>query len=112
MSVLDGLRRACDVNPTGVATIDGDRRRTWTEFRDRIARLAGVLRAAGIQRGDRVAILSLNRTITSNSPLRLLVDGSRSLRVERCSLLVANSFTLHSARPTSTGENNRNDRLC
>jgi long-chain acyl-CoA synthetase len=61
MSVLDGLRRACEVNPTGAATIDGDRRRTWTEFRERIARLAGVLRAAGIQRGDRVAILSLNR---------------------------------------------------
>src|SRR3954471_9214654 len=61
MSVLDGLRRACEVNPAGAATIDGDRRRTWTEFRERIARLGGVLRAAGIQRGDRVAILSLNR---------------------------------------------------
>ena len=61
MSVLDGLRRACDINPNGIGTIDGDRRRTWTEFRDRVARLAGVLRMAGIERGDRVAILSLNR---------------------------------------------------
>jgi long-chain acyl-CoA synthetase len=61
MTVLDGLRRACDINPNGVATIDGDRRRTWTGFRDRVARLAGVLRGAGVQRGDRVAILSLNR---------------------------------------------------
>jgi long-chain acyl-CoA synthetase len=60
MSVLQGLRRACQINPNGVATIDGARRRTWTEFRDRVARLGGVLRAAGVQRGDRVAILSLN----------------------------------------------------
>ena len=44
----------------GAATIDGDRRRTWIQFRDRVARFAGVLRAAGVQPGDRVAILALN----------------------------------------------------
>ena len=60
MSVLQGLRRACQINPSGVATIDGGRRRTWIEFRDRVARFAGVLRAANVQQGDRVAILSLN----------------------------------------------------
>src|SRR4051812_34950882 len=63
MSVLHGLRRACEINPNGVATIDGGRRRTWLEFRDRVARFAGALRAAGVQRGDRVAILSLNRDV-------------------------------------------------
>src|SRR5438045_3804859 len=60
MSVLQGLRRACQINPNGVATIDGERRRTWTAFRDRVARFAGALRAAGVERGDRVAILALN----------------------------------------------------
>src|SRR5258706_11096311 len=60
MSVLQGLRRACQINPNGVATIAGDRRRTWTAFRDRVARFAGALRAAGVQPGDRVAILALN----------------------------------------------------
>src|SRR5205823_1753228 len=60
MSVLQGLRRACQINPNGVATIDGDRRRTWTAFRDRVSRFAGALRAAGVQPGDRVAILALN----------------------------------------------------
>lgn len=60
MSILQGLRRACQINPNGVATIDGGRRRTWIEFRDRVARFGGVLPAAGVQRGDRVAILSLN----------------------------------------------------
>src|SRR5436190_18583550 len=60
MSVLQGLRRACQINPNGVAAIAGGRRRTWTEFRERVARYAAVLRAAGVARGDRVAILSLN----------------------------------------------------
>jgi len=60
MSVLQGLGRACQINPRGIATIDGDRRRTWTEFRDRVARFAGALRTAGVQPGDRVAILALN----------------------------------------------------
>src|SRR5262249_26258139 len=60
MSVLQGLRRACQINANGVATIDGDRRRTWSEFRDRVARFAGALQAAGVRRGDRVAILALN----------------------------------------------------
>jgi long-chain acyl-CoA synthetase len=60
MSVLQGLRRACQINPNGIAAIAGGRRRTWTEFRERVARYAGVLRAAGVARGDRVAILSLN----------------------------------------------------
>ena len=60
MSVLQGLRRACQINPNGLASIDGGRRRTWLEFRERVARFAGALRAAGVQPGDRVAILSLN----------------------------------------------------
>ena len=61
MSVLQGLRRACQINPGGLATIDGERRQTWLQFRDRVARFAGALRAAGVEPGDRVAILSLNR---------------------------------------------------
>jgi long-chain acyl-CoA synthetase len=60
MSVLEGLNRACQINPDGTATIDNGRRRTWIEFRDRVARFAGVLRAAGVKPGDRVAILALN----------------------------------------------------
>jgi long-chain acyl-CoA synthetase len=58
--VLQGLRRACQINPNGVATIDGGRRQSWSQFRDRVARFASALRTAGVQRGDRVAILALN----------------------------------------------------
>ncbi|MCB1340530.1 MAG: AMP-binding protein [Pseudooceanicola sp.] len=52
------LKRAAQINPNGIATIDGDRRRTWAEVRDRVARAAGAIRALGIEDGDRVAILA------------------------------------------------------
>lgn len=60
MNVTQGLRRVLQTNPTGIATVDGDRRRTWREIGDRVAKLAGGLQRLGIQRGDRVAVLMLN----------------------------------------------------
>ena len=75
MSVLQGLRRACQINGNGAATMDGDRRRTWLQFRDRVARFAGALRAAGVQPGDRVAILVAERRQLSRVLLRGAVGG-------------------------------------
>ena len=60
MNVTHGLRRALQVNPNGLATVCGQRRRTWGELGERVARLAGGLRARGVADGDRVAVLSLN----------------------------------------------------
>jgi len=60
MSITQGLRRAMQIHRSGVATICGDRRRTWTEFGHRVARLAGALGNLGLGAGNRVAILSLN----------------------------------------------------
>jgi long-chain acyl-CoA synthetase len=60
MNVTQGLRRVLQTNPTGMATVDGKRRRTWREIGDRVARLAGGLQRLGIRRGDRVAVLMLN----------------------------------------------------
>jgi len=60
MNITHGLRRALQVNRNGTAVIDGDRSLTWGEVGDRVARLAGVLQQQGVQRGDRVAVLSLN----------------------------------------------------
>src|ERR1700761_3486568 len=54
------LRRALQVNPSGTATIFGDRVQDWTSFADRIARLASGLRGLGFQPGDRIGILGLN----------------------------------------------------
>ncbi|MEZ0220687.1 long-chain-fatty-acid--CoA ligase [Tardiphaga sp. 1201_B9_N1_1] len=60
MNITQGLRRALQTSPQTIATIDGDRRRTWREVGDRVARLAGALQKLGVKHGDRVAVLMLN----------------------------------------------------
>ncbi|MCX7381529.1 MAG: long-chain-fatty-acid--CoA ligase [Alphaproteobacteria bacterium] len=54
------LHRAVQINPRGTATVCGERRRSWTEARDRAARCAAGVTALGCAPGDRVAILALN----------------------------------------------------
>jgi long-chain acyl-CoA synthetase len=60
VNLTQGLRRVLQTNPTGIATVDGDRRRSWREIGERVAKLAGGLQQRGIKRGDRVAVLMLN----------------------------------------------------
>jgi fatty-acyl-CoA synthase len=45
---------------TALAVVDGDLRLTYSQFADRSRRLAGALRARGVDRGDRVAALCVN----------------------------------------------------
>ena len=58
--LTQALHRGAQQCPDEVAYIFRDRSRSWLEFRDRAARLAGVLKAQGLGPGDRVAILELN----------------------------------------------------
>ena len=60
MYVTQGLRRAAQIKPNGTATVFRNRRRTWRETEDRVARLAAGLLKLGLTSGGRVAILSLN----------------------------------------------------
>jgi len=60
MYLTQGLHRAVQQRPDQVMTIFGERRRTYREVADRVARLAGALRELGVRDGDRVAMLSLN----------------------------------------------------
>ena len=60
MNTTQGLRRALQINPDGLATVFGDRRRNWREVGERVSRLAAGLRALGANPGERVAVLSLN----------------------------------------------------
>ena len=60
MDLGQGLRRAVQTRPEAFSTIFRDRRRVWRETADRIARLAGGLRAIGLDKGERVAILAQN----------------------------------------------------
>ncbi len=60
MYLTQGLHRAVQQRPDQVMTIFGERRRTFREAADRVARLAAALREAGVRPGDRVAMLALN----------------------------------------------------
>ena len=55
-----GLHRSLQQQPDGIATIFGDRKRTFAEQADRVARLAGALRGLGVRDGARVGVLGLN----------------------------------------------------
>lgn len=60
MYITQGLKRAIQINSSGTATIDGERRRTWGEFAQRVKKLAGTLKNLGLKEGDRLAILAFN----------------------------------------------------
>ena len=54
------LRRSATVFADRIAVIDGEHRYTYSEFFDRVQRLAGALRALGVVPGARVAVLAPN----------------------------------------------------
>jgi long-chain acyl-CoA synthetase len=60
MRLSQCISRAVQVNGDGIATIFGDRVRTWAQLAERTARLAAGMRRLGVQAGDRVAFLGLN----------------------------------------------------
>jgi acyl-CoA synthetase (AMP-forming)/AMP-acid ligase II len=59
-SLTQTLRRAEQVRPNATATVSTRRRQTYTEFAQRVRRLAGALRRLGVEPGDRVGMLALN----------------------------------------------------
>jgi long-chain acyl-CoA synthetase len=60
MNVTHGLRRVLQINPDGLATVFGNRRRSWREIGERVSRLGAGLRSLGVSGGDRVAALCQN----------------------------------------------------
>lgn len=58
--VTDSLRQAAADAPAAVATACLDRRRTWGQVADRVARLAAGFRGLGLEAGDRLAVWALN----------------------------------------------------
>ena len=57
---FDFLERAAFVYPEKTAVIDGEARRTYPQFLERVNRLAAALQAMGIRGGERVAVLAPN----------------------------------------------------
>jgi long-chain acyl-CoA synthetase len=60
MRLTMGLQQSASHHPTRIATIFENRRRTYAEIIDRVARFAAGLVALGAKPGDRIAILALN----------------------------------------------------
>ena len=60
MNITQGLRRALQINPQGVAILESERKLSWAELGERVSRFAAALREHGVAKGDRVAVLMLN----------------------------------------------------
>src|SRR5437763_15097954 len=60
LTPLDFLARSARTWRDVIAVVDGDRRFTYAEFEERVARQAGALIGLGVQAGDRVAVLAPN----------------------------------------------------
>jgi fatty-acyl-CoA synthase len=54
------LKRSASIHPDRTAVVHGELRRTYGELDARVSRLASALRARGLRRRDRVAVLSPN----------------------------------------------------
>ena len=60
LTPLAFLERTVLAFPGRTAVVDGERRLTWAEVRERVRRLAVALQESGIEHGDRVAFLAPN----------------------------------------------------
>jgi fatty-acyl-CoA synthase len=60
LTPISFLRRSASVFPDRTAVVHGERRYTYRQLEDRVDRLVRALKAAGLERGDRVAFLSPN----------------------------------------------------
>ncbi len=54
------VHRNCQKYPNRIVSSHNGRDRTWLDYRDRVSRFAGALKALGLEANDRVAILALN----------------------------------------------------
>ena len=61
LTPLSFLERTAYAFPDRIGVVDGDRRLSWTDVRERVRRLALALQDTGLDKGDRVAFLAPNR---------------------------------------------------
>ncbi len=62
MLITQALITHAKGRPNKIAILDGEKSFTYREFANRVCQLAGALQQAGIQKGDRVALLMLNES--------------------------------------------------
>lgn len=61
MTITQALKRASQVACSRTALVNGDKVLSWHALTERVATIAGGLKAAGVEPGERICILSLNR---------------------------------------------------
>lgn len=77
----DRLDHWTRVRPGHTAVTFGERTFTWEQWRERILRLAGALRDAGVGPGDRLAVLDLNHLATLELTLAASSLGAATVPV-------------------------------
>lgn len=71
MHLTAGLHRALQRHPEKIATVHGERRQSYQQLTDRVARTASALQTLGLEPGERLAVLSSN----SDRMMELLLAG-------------------------------------
>ena len=77
----DRLDHWARMRPEATAMTFGDQSFTWEQWRQRILRLTGALRDAGVRAGDRLAVLDLNHLATVELTLAGSALGAATLPV-------------------------------
>ncbi|MDO9146855.1 MAG: long-chain-fatty-acid--CoA ligase [Hydrogenophaga sp.] len=73
--ISDMLAHWAKQQPDAPAIVFGDTRRTWSQLRERVQRVVAGLRAAGLQPGDRIAVLDLNHPSCLELTLACALSG-------------------------------------
>ena len=76
LTPLGFLERSAMLFADRRAVVDGDRQWSYREFNERVHREAGLLRALGVEAGDRVAVLALNNSLLLESHYGVPLAGA------------------------------------
>ena len=102
-TMIDPLKRALQVAADRTAIIDEDRRISYKELWSRCSRLVSVLRNAGAEAGDRIAILAANSSIYIETYVAVPAAG---FVIVPLNTRHAYNLSLISQRSGNTGLNN------
>jgi acyl-CoA synthetase (AMP-forming)/AMP-acid ligase II len=75
----DRLDHWARLRPDDLAITFGEQAFTWEQWRDRVLRLTGALRGAGVRTGDRIAVLDLNHIATVELTLAASALGAATV---------------------------------
>src|SRR5438445_11186946 len=100
LSPVSFLTRSAYVFPDKTAVVHGSRRYTYRQLEERVNRLASALRAAGLGKPDRVAVLSPNLPPTLEAPFGVAAAaGVLGAATTRPTTAAVGDIRVHSRAP-------------